>query len=1527
MHIGIRPFFVLYIVCFVCALLGIRISMPPKKKMAESKGDEIGLDGVDSDFSVSSPLSVASTVSVAPSMVMTTEQLQLVLETVLGRLSSPSGVAGPSAPPPAPKPPTIPVPRWSGEETPWDYFSKYEQAQKHNGVSRADWGPLLQVYLSGRAQAAYVQVDPTKLADYELVKETMLRALGDTPEDADRTWWTLRRKKGESIGAFYLRMRSTAIRRFFGISTREAMFDKVLLSRFMALLPSDCYEKISARNPKTAEEAAEMVADLEGRETFSRHYLAGDTAGSHHPRHHYKREQNGFSNKGQGDSGSSKGVVGQQGSNGSPSSAPSSSNFNNLSGGQNFQEKGIKQEKVEKKGRGPIVCFGCGEPGHIRPNCPNKIRRVRSPECAGLMSVDGFIEGVAVSGLRVDTGADRTIVRKDLVPELAYTGREVVLDTWKGAQPSKHKLAKVSIQVGDVTVIRNVAVAESLEYPALLGADLGKPLFVEAMSKIFGNWEEGEQGESVQDVGSGNGDGSKSEAVRATRAQVRKQTTEQEADDLASAQSECEPRSLADVFEFSDDFFDEQEGECVVTPVEKCVTLPGLDSVDIPLPKLKDGSDRASLIAEQQGDPSLTRLLGLAQSREKGYAFDDGVLVHYTEDELADPYLRLVVPKGRRQKVLELGHCNLLAGHFGVKKTFAKIAKSFVWPKMWVEVKAFVKSCAGCQRAARNTGARAPLHPLPIVSEPFSKVAFDIVGPLPRTTTGYKYLLTAMCLYTKYPEAIPLKRVDNESVLDGFMEVFARHGFPREILTDQGSVFMSKLTAQCCETFGIQQVKTSPYHPQSDGALERWHACLKGMFKQSGEDLKRWDRLLKFVLFAYRETPHTVTGYSPFTLMFGREVRGPLALLRSSWAADSEDPCDVGEWLVSVKARMSELSELVSTKERKAKLVMKRDYDKSAKVKTFQEGDMVLVRKPVLNGKLCTSWEGPYEIGQQKSPVTYLVKVPGRPRKSKVLHCNLLKKWTTPADRIHRVMVLKEEEHAEMPPSGLTLSREDFVPTAAELRQLEDVLGKYPDVLCSKPGLTDRISMSIRTGESGPARSHPYRIPPKWKEVVKEQLDSFLSLGIIRPSESPWSSSVVTVQKKEGGVRLCIDFRAVNDITQPDPYLMPLIDEILDSLATAKFISKVDLNKGFHQIPISEVDIPKTAFCTPWGKFEFRVMPFGLRNGPALFQRLMDGVLHQDKDICQVYIDDIAVYSQSWSEHCAHISKVLERLRGAGLTANVSKCQWGQTSCVFLGHVIGKGLVSPADLKVKAVRDFPTPTTKKAVRQFLGLTGYYRRFIAKYAEHTFALTEATRKSAPDCVVLSDVLLSECCYLKDVLCSLPSLTLPVPDDHFLLQTDASGVGIGAVLSVVRGEEELPVAFFSKKLQPRERKFSATELEGLAVVLSVTHFDAYLITHPFVLETDHRALVFLNTADHKNGRLARWAMCLQPYTFTIRYRPGSLNCNADVLSRGFQEEQSSSSPGSSDINNGGGGGGDVRRSPLIILLTWITRLCGT
>ena len=1490
--------------------------MPPKPRKHEGKGAETTVEE-DPEYSVSSPASIASgssassaSTSMASCMTMTTEQFQQLLDcnsrnmlAILERTppasASPLGGAlgtGHDRPKFTP----IPVPKWAGDDTPWEYFSKYEVAQKHNGVPKEQWGPLLQVYLSGKAQAALAQLDLDNLEDFDLVKSTMLRALGDTPEEADRQWWTLKRKKFESIGAFYLRMKTTSNRRFQGVASIEEMADKVLLSRFMSLLPAECYSAVSARHPKTGKEAAEMVHDFECRQDFSRSYLSGDsTAGQNRGGGQYYKREHGSGYVSNNLQGSSSPSPKTNGSGSNPAGSTNSS--------QNAPSSGSEKGYVQKENKGwkkrdwtDITCHGCGVKGHIKPNCPNKVRRVSSPSTSSVTSSDSVITawlgGRETSQARIDLGADRTIVHKDYIPLGAYVEGTVELAPYSGSVTRTHKLAVITIKVGPMEETAKVAVDGDLECAALLGDDLSRKmksyLLGVVKDKIDKQIDEMAAQKESHDSGS----------IRRTRAQVKKDKEQEEADEIISQSSDCKPVPLGDIFQFGDELF---ESEPTPTALEDLSAWPTENNLDLPVLEVTVG-DCSKLISEQQADSSLTQAVQAAGKEELGYSFEEGVVVHNTTIGLEEEVKRIVVPTDRRQKVLVAAHSDLVAGHFGYKKTLARIARYFMWPGIWKDVRAFVKTCGGCQRAAKKDSSKAPLQPLPIVSEPFGKIAFDLVGPLPRSSSGYRYLLTMICLYTKFPVAVPLKRVDNITVLDAMMEVFSNYGFPKVILTDQGSVFTSKLTREMCKSFSIEKVRTSPYHPQSDGALERWHACLKGMFKKADTDIKNWDSQVKYLLLAYRDTPHCVTGFSPFSLMFGREAGGPLQQLRTSWLEDKVDDSAVHEWLLSVKTQMTEMAQLVSDRESKAKASMKAFYDRSAKEKTFEPGDMVIVRNPVLKGKMGDSWEGPYQVEKKASPVTYIIQRPGHASRTKVIHANLLRKWHTPISKIHRVAFIQEEEGESESTPGLVLVREDFEPTEQEQSELDEVLVKHKHVLSKDPGRTDLLTLSINTGSHEPVRSCPYRIPPKWQEEVKAQLDQLLSMGIIRPSSSPWASSVVTVRKKDGGIRICVDYRAINSCTEPDPYLMPLIEEILDTLAPAAFISKIDLNKGFHQIPVNPDHIQKTAFCTPWGKFEFVVMPFGVRNGPAVFQRLMDGLLHRDLDISRVYIDDIAVFSPTWKQHCKDIARVLDRLGEAGLTANVSKCLWGQTSCEFLGHIVGKGKVSPAELKVKVVQEFQFPKTKKHVRQFLGLTGYYRRFVPHYSEHTFHLTETTKKSAPDCVRRTNELLSEFEYLKEHLCNMPSLTLPLPSDSYLLQTDASGVGLGAVLSVCRGDQELPVAFHSRKLKERERRYSASELEGLAVVDAVQHFGAYLIPQSFTIETDHRALVYLQTAKHQNGRLARWALALQPYSYTIRYRAGSLNENADALSRlcGEEEEPSSLHPSPLDLIEGGG-----------------------
>ena len=1494
---------------------------------------EVGLDPTARE-DITSPLSVASSYSSVSGSsssgasssgssvsTLSSEQLEQILAA-----NNRAFVAALSASRPAVSTPSsqVKIPKWSDDDQPFSFFSKLETAFTHNGVDKATWGLLLPVYLSGKAESAFAEVDRATLNDYEAVKAVLLKALGDTTAHADRRWWTLARQPGEEPAQFYLRVKTTGLRMLSDCPTRDAVVEQVILSRFLSLLPVDGYTAVTSQHPKTGLEAARLLQDFEETKAYSWKRQGW------RPNHHSqagRREPSSSSGGGRPSSpkGSGSQNAGNSG-NGSQGSGTSGGSSNSGSG-TGVREATGNSSSSSSRGRGdrhsrkPIICHNCGEPGHIRPQCPHKVRSVRSPDCdspakSDVMFVPGWIAGCLADKLKIDTGAERTLVREDFVPPAAYTGDVVNLATWKGNDVSSHKLAKLTIKVGKVEVLATVAVVEQLDCPALLGSDLGETMTRQLLTGVLATLDQVNSVnvevpmqivdvnvEVPMQIGSQE---VVADQVMVTRAQAKKAAAQQQADDLATAESECQPTSLQEIFQFDDSVF---ESDPVPTQVDELEVWPEDSAVDLPSLSIGQG-DRGLLAKEQAEDVSLCKSLEAAGKSEQGFSFVGDVLVHEVDDGFVT-VKRIVVPSTRREQVLRAAHTNLTAGHSGYKRTLARIARYFMWPGMWKQVREFVRSCGGCQRAARNDNPKAPLQPLPIVSEPFAKVAFDIVGPLPRTTKGNKYLLTMICLFTKFPAAIALRRVDNETVLNAMMELFSTYGLPQEILTDQGSVFCSRLTRACCKLLNISKLRTSPYHPQSNGSLERWHACLKGMLRKEGGSLKEWDVALKYLLLAYRDTPHSVTGFSPFTLMFGREVKGPLEALRTSWSEGDGEDCSVAEWLVGVQLRMSEMAELVSDREKVAKQRMKAYYDKGAKLKSFLVGEKVLVRRPALHGKFDKAWDGPFEVEKVVSPVTYLIKRPGHSSRSKCIHSNLLRKWVTPVEAVHRVaFVLEEEGECPLPPR-LKLARENFEPSPEQEKGLQDVLQNFSDVLNPQPGRTDLSTFVINTGDHDPVCGPHWRIPPKWLEEVRKQVDDLLDLGIIVPSVSPWASSVVMVKKKDGGVRICVDYRALNTCTQPDPYLMPLIEDILDTLASAVFISKIDLNKGFHQIPVKPEDAEKTAFFTPWGKFHFVVMPFGVRNGPATFQRLMDRLLHQDLDISRVYIDDIAVFSSNWEDRCKDIARVLGRLRQAGLTANLAKCQFGQTSCEFLGHLVGKGKVSPAALKVKAVQDFAFPRTKRQVRQFLGLTGYYRRFIPKYSEHAYNLTEATRKLAPDRVQQTDALVSEFSYLKQQLCVMPLLTLPVPSDSFILQTDASGVGLGAVLSVQRGEEELPVAFHSRKLQPREQKYSASEMECLAVVDAVKHFGSYLIPQSFVVETDHRALTYLMSANHHNGRLARWALLLQPYTFTIRYRPGSQHINADALSRMFFEDPSATAL--AETFGHPEGGGDVMESP--------------
>lgn len=395
-----------------------------------------------------------------------------------------------------------------------------------------------------------------------------------------------------------------------------------------------------------------------------------------------------------------------------------------------------------------------------------------------------------------------------------------------------------------------------------------------------------------------------------------------------------------------------------------------------------------------------------------------------------------------------------------------------------------------------------------------------------------------------------------------------------------------------------------------------------------------------------------------------------------------------------------------------------------------------------------------------------------------------------------------------------------------------------------------------------------------------------LKMGIIRTSSSPWASPVVIVPKPDGSIRFCVDYRKLNSITEMDAYPMPRMDRMLDKIGKAKYITTLDLTKGYWQIPLEGSTIPKSAFISARGLFEFLVMPFGMKTAPATFQRMMrEIVLKGLEDFADAYIDDVEIDTiLSFSQHLLEVEQVLQRLREANLCAR-PKCKVAMAVVQFVGHNVGNDGIQPREALVKAIEKFPRPETKKQVRSFLGLIGYYRKFIPAFSERALVLTDLTKGRKPTKIEWDEECEGSFRDLKSALQVAPVLLRsPHWDERFLLQVDASNRGLGAILSQVDSEgAEHPVAFASKKLAVREERLSTTEKECLGMVWAVEVFRYYLYGRTFTLQTDHNPLVWLNKVRGNSRKLLRWSLTLQEYDIIIEHKKGSEHVNVDALSR--------------------------------------------
>lgn len=714
---------------------------------------------------------------------------------------------------------------------------------------------------------------------------------------------------------------------------------------------------------------------------------------------------------------------------------------------------------------------------------------------------------------------------------------------------------------------------------------------------------------------------------------------------------------------------------------------------------------------------------------------------------------------------------------------------------------------------------------------------------------------------------------------------------------------------------GIQQYLSSAYHPQSQGALEWFHQTLKATLnKFCSESGRDWDEGVPLMLFAIRESTQETLGYNPFKLVYGHEVRGPLALLKESWFND-EIKVPLTVYVDRFKARLQLVGKIARENLAKGQMKMKNEFDKRCESRELKPGDKVLLFTPLLRNPLQSKYEGPFAVLKKESDLNYVISTPGK-RKSKCLvHVNRLKPYferceneSESPETIMCVLSTSEDSIKDFEDSnkGSDNNNKDFeidIPTklnnsdilanpfvklihlsSSQAHEVKELLLEFQQLFQDVPRPCTLVEHEVMLLPGvKPIKQAPYRVSPAKKKILESEVEYLLQHDLIEPSDSEWASLCVLVPKPDSTMRLCTDFRRVNDVCNAPAIPLPRIDDIIDSIGQAKYVTKLDLLKGYYQINLTKETRKITAFVTPTGLFQYKVLPFGLRSAPGTFQRAMNIVTSKLPGV-EAYLDDLVVTSMTWEEHLERLRSLFQRLLEYNFTVNLPKSEFGKATLVFLGHTVGQGTLAPVSAKVEAIAKLPIPTDRKSVRRFLGMAGFYRRFCRNFAEVSVPLTDLVSPKkkfvwSPACQAAFDK-------IKLILSTEPVLKLPDFSKQFIIETDTSDVGLGAVLLQMGNDDVLhPICYHSSKLKSHQRGCATIEKEALSLLSALEKFEVYVDnTHIKVrVFTYHNPLQFVQKMRNKNQRLLRWSLALQKYNIELYHIKGKDNLVADTLSR--------------------------------------------
>ncbi|XP_068229908.1 uncharacterized protein [Palaemon carinicauda] len=774
-----------------------------------------------------------------------------------------------------------------------------------------------------------------------------------------------------------------------------------------------------------------------------------------------------------------------------------------------------------------------------------------------------------------------------------------------------------------------------------------------------------------------------------------------------------------------------------------------------------------------------------------------------------------------------------------------------------------------------------------------------------------------------------------------------------EVVIEKACKELSPVVELPCQVVTRSTTSTSSdtehtaYHPQTNGALERVHQTIKNLLRkyicETGRD---WDEDLDLLMYVLRSTPNESTGISPFEMMFGRRPRTNLSMVKENILRGTykDQQVSIPQYLQSLKVKFDHVYEFANLNLTNSQIRMKNHYDKKAKIRTFKVGDDVLVYRPVPGAPLREKFMGPYKITKRVSKTTYAIETPDKRKPSQLVHINLIKPYQSAKISPQAVHLISRETDHSTHNSRITTPIEtsptpkNIVPEAVdndkllaplepdeeetlahnhilswkdasnsqilsllsqylghlpkvEREELEAVLKSYPAICSDTPGCCTLVQHDIvLEPNANPVRQPFYRVSHRLLPALKAEVEYLLKLDLAAPSKSPWASPCILVKKPNNSYRMCTDYRRVNSVTVKDAYPLPRIADIIDSVSNSKYLTQIDLLKGYYQIKLTDRTREISAFITPFGLFEYRVLPFGMTNAPATFQRMVHEVTRGLEGV-YVYLDDIVIASISWDEHLKILRELFKRLLEANLVINLAKSSFGKAKVTYLGHVIGSGSILPKDTNVKAITSFPTPSDKKELKTFLGMVSYYSKFCPNFSIITSPLHVLTSSKVRfHWTQDHDKAFRQ---LKLFMTSSPLLQAPNLTKLFFIQVDACNTGFGGVLlQEINGtstfppllEHLLPVSYYSGAFKGAQLGWPTIEKELYSLVATVLHFRPYLEgAASVVIYTDHKPLTFLERAKLNNKKLLRWSYILSSYNIEIHSIRGSNNTIADALSR--------------------------------------------